>query len=93
MEAGNLPYSKAAQVCLLTEAPAHLPMETSWEVGSVPNSAEGMQAEGRTANGLHPECKGNGVGAGQWEEPKDWGISTQFTPTPNSCAKKHISWK
>ena len=79
-------------------APAHLPMETSWEVGSVPNSAEGMQAEGRTANGLHPEClngrcKGNGVGAGQWEEPKDGGISTQFPPPLNSCTKKHISWK
>lgn len=60
-------------------APAHLPMETSWEVGSVPNSAEGMQAEERTANGLHPErlngrCKG--MGAGRWEEPKDWGMST-----------------
>lgn len=27
------------------------PLLTSWEVGRVPNSAEGMQAEGSTANG------------------------------------------
>lgn len=76
-----LPQSCLCMAAQTGRAPAHLPTDTSWEVGSVPNSAEGMQAEERTANGLHPEClngrcKGKGVDAGQWEEPNDWGRFT-----------------
>lgn len=52
---------------------------TSWQVGCVPNSAEGMQAEGSAAKGpcpgpLHDRCEGKWGGHGQGEEALHWEI-------------------
>lgn len=57
-------HPTAAQMWLLTGAGSCSPLlVTSWEVGWVPNSAEGMQAEGSTTNGPYPgylndKCEG-----------------------------------
>lgn len=80
---------------------------TSWEVGWVPNSAEGMQAEGSTANGPYPgclnnKCEGKWCGHYQWEEAVNWieehcwsrsfFLHLQFT-TPTPCTDKDTAWK
>lgn len=68
-------------MCLLREA--RLLLLHLWRLhGKLAQSLilqrECRQRGSTTANGLPPEClhgrcKGNGVGAGQWEEPKDLG--------------------
>lgn len=80
---------------------------TSWEVGRVPSSAEGMQAEGSTTNGLFlgcssGRCEGKWGGCLQWEEPRNWGIllvqglspfPPSFLPSPIPCTNKDTAQK